>query len=136
MANGTDRLAVTDAQIDGYFSARGVTPVWSLDGQATATSHGQTFVTQGFAAQTAYALNDWPTQLCWFLYAEGTFSWLDGGSLDVGIVRDSLLNSTNDFGTFCEVFETVAFRGVESLQVISNVRPSGESAASASTSSY
>lgn len=38
------------------------------------------------------------------LYAPGTVVELDGGALDLGIVRDSTLNSTNDFQTFVEPF--------------------------------
>ena len=42
------------------------------------------------------------------LFPEGTFLHLDGGSLELGIVRDSTLNSTNDYQVFGETFENVA----------------------------
>lgn len=35
----------------------------------------------------------------------GTFIYLDGGKLDLGLVRDSTLQSSNDFRVFGEVFE-------------------------------
>ena len=42
------------------------------------------------------------------LFPEGTFLHLDGGTLELGIVRDSTLNSTNDYQVFGETFENVA----------------------------
>jgi hypothetical protein len=38
------------------------------------------------------------------MYAPGTFVELDGGTLDLGVVRDSILNATNDFQVFSEPF--------------------------------
>jgi hypothetical protein len=49
----------------------------------------------------------WRTAADMLLYAPGTFVRLDGGSLDLGIVRDSTLNASNNFQTFVETFETV-----------------------------
>lgn len=34
-----------------------------------------------------------------------TFIHLDGGKLDLGIVRDSVVNSSSDYEVFAEVFE-------------------------------
>ena len=50
---------------------------------------------------------------------------LDAGVLDVGVVRDSTLDATNDSELFSEVFEGVAFRGVEALTIISPFLPTG-----------
>ena len=61
----------------------------------------------------------------WLLYVEGSFQFFDGGRLDLGVVRDSLLDATNDYETFVEPFETVAFRGIEAYQVQSTVAPTG-----------
>ncbi len=74
--------------------------------------------------------------LVWFLYVEGTFQFLDGGRLDLGVVRDSLLDATNDYETFVEVFENVAFRGLECYQVQSTIKPSGGSAGTVAATSY
>ena len=41
-------------------------------------------------------------------FPEGTFLHLDGGVLELGIVRDSTLNSMNDYQVFGETFENVA----------------------------
>jgi hypothetical protein len=49
----------------------------------------------------------WPDAADFLLYAPGTFIRLDEGRLDLGIVRDSTLNATNDFQIFTETFESV-----------------------------
>jgi hypothetical protein len=82
-----------------------------------------------FGAQGAGALNPWPDTVQWGLYDEGHHLFLDGGTLDLGIVRDSTLNRTNDFETFVETFEGLAPRGVESIWITSTVCPDGTSAA-------
>lgn len=66
-----------------------------------------------------------PTECVWYLFPEASFLYLDGGMLELGIVRDSVLNKTNDFQIFGETFENVAFVGVESLTVLSSVCDSG-----------
>jgi hypothetical protein len=139
-AHGDDAaLAVTDAQVNGWFSARNVAVTWMEDGMPAQAAAGGTPPTigygyQGFGAQAAgVALLDWPHTLVWYLFAEGTFQRLDGGQMDIGIVRDSVLDSTNDYETFVEIFEGIAMRGFESLQVISSLRPNGSAAASIAT---
>jgi hypothetical protein len=84
---------------------------------------------QVFGAQGAGALNPFPSTVQWGLYDEGHHLFLDGGTLDLGIVRDSELNSTNDYETFVETFEGLAHRGVESLWITSAVCPDGTSSA-------
>ena len=42
------------------------------------------------------------------IFPEGAFIHVDGGMLELGLVRDSTLNSTNDFQIFGETFENVA----------------------------
>lgn len=92
---------------------------------------------QGFVAQPANAaLLDWPHTINWFLWPEASFQFLDGGTLDVGYVRDSLLNATNDVEYVVESFEGVAFRGIEAYQLIWNVRPNGTAASTVSTAGY
>jgi hypothetical protein len=99
----------------------GVEPSFYLDTPATGTS-------QGFADEAAGALDDFPDDIQWALYIEGTFLHLDAGVLELGIVRDSTLNSTNDYQVFGETFENVARVGPEqaALWVTSTVCPSGE----------
>ena len=135
-SNGRDPLAVTNAQIDSWLTARQITPIWTLDGIAGATREGVTYPNQSLGTQAAGAVNVWPTKLSWSLFVEGTFQFLDGGRLDLGVVRDSTLDATNDYETFVETFEGVADRGVEALQVVSTIVPNGASGALVSESGY
>ena len=88
-----------------------------------------TGVSQVFGSQGAGALSPFPSTVQWGLYDEGHFLFLDGGTLDLGIVRDSTLNATNDYETFVETFEGLAPRGIESLWITSTVCPDGTSSA-------
>jgi hypothetical protein len=99
-------LSMADATINSFFTDRGVTPTWSPDVDL-------------FATQNAGALNTWPGDNAQgVLYPEGTFFFLDGGTLDLGTeIRDSTLNSTNDRQAFLETFENVAYRGCEAYVV-------------------
>lgn len=114
---------LTNAQIDSFFRARNIEPSWFIDGES-----GQIFGTQA-----AGALASFPTTLVWYLFAEGTFLFLDGGTLDLGLVRDSTLNGTNDYKIFLETFEGVAKVGIESLRVTSTLKVWGASAATVNT---
>ena len=99
----------------------GIEPSWYLDTPSTGT-------TQGFADEAAGALDDFPDVIQYALFIEGSFLHLDSGVLELGIVRDSTLNSTNDYQVFGETFENVARIGPEqaALWVTSTVCPSGE----------
>jgi hypothetical protein len=104
------------AEIDGYIAARGVNLTVSLDSGV-------------YAAQTTGALIEFTDSFEWFMFAEGTFLFLDGGTLDLGIIRDSSLVGTNDYKMFVETFEGIAKVGVESLKVTSTISINGVAAA-------
>lgn len=112
-----DHFAVADSQINAWLRARNVNITWSFEGET-----GQTF-----GAQAAGALNNFPTTVIWYMFAEGTFLFLDGGTLDIGLVRDSSLNGTNDYKMFLETFEGVAKVGIESLRITSTLKADGAS---------
>jgi hypothetical protein len=112
------RFEYTRDSVKTLLGRYGVNIGWYLDED---TGAGQIL-----AAQTAGAMGDFPTTVKWFIFPEGSFLFLDGGSLDLGLVRDSALNSTNDYQLFAETFENVAFTGLQSLAVTSTVCPSGE----------
>jgi hypothetical protein len=113
---GDSTLAVGRAEIEGYLSGSNVTLVGSPD---------MTY----FGAQGAAALLEFPDAFDWFLFAEGTFLFLDGGSLDLGIIRDSSLVGTNDYKMFVETFEGIAKVGIESLKITQTVNINGSAAA-------
>ncbi len=147
-------LAITDAQIDDWFSVRGINVIWTLDalkaGTYARSGGGSTSIPNQFFPLASVGENPvWPNQtanvgsppastftLAWFMFVEGTFQFLDGGRLDLGVVRDSLLDSTNDYETFVEVFENLAYRGIEAYQVQSPLRVTGGSAGTVAVSSY
>ena len=103
-------------EIDGYLAARGINATFTLDGDI-------------FAAQTSGAMTEFKDTFVWYIFAEGTFLFLDGGTLDLGIIRDSTLVGTNDYKMFIETFEGIAKVGVESIQVTSTVQVNGSAAA-------
>ena len=116
--DGLDTFALAESTIAKWFDARNINVVWTLDGEA-----GQVFGTQ-----TEGVLLDFPKTVIWYLFAEGTFVFLDGGKLDLGIVRDSTLNSTNDYQLFVETFEGVAKFGNEALRITSDLVIAGSHA--------
>ncbi len=104
------------AEIEGYIASRGVNVTWHLDDSYT-------------GAQSAAAMLEFPDTVVWYLFAEGTFLFLDGGTLDLGIIRDSTLVGTNDYKMFVETFEGVAKVGIESIKVTSTISINGVAAA-------
>lgn len=108
-------FSAADAQINSWFRVRNINVTWHIDGETG----------QIFGAQAAGPLNSFPTTMVWYIFAEGTFLFLDGGTLDLGLVRDSTLNGTNDYKMFIETFEGVAKVGIESLRVASTLRING-----------
>jgi hypothetical protein len=100
--NPYDRFK-TPADFDNYLRSLNIDPVYYLDGQFGA---GDDMTPD--AAQTAAALDPWPNTFQWGFYPQGAFLGIDMGSLELGIVRDSTLNSTNDFQIFGERFRNVA----------------------------
>lgn len=101
-----DKLEWADNVINGFFRTRRVNVSWHLDDASVLAN-----------AQGVGALNAWPSTFKWNLFAEGTFLFLDGGTLDLGIVRDSGLIATNDYKMFLETFEGVAKLGIEAIEV-------------------
>lgn len=101
-----DPYSAADATINTFFANRSIRPVWSPDLQV-------------IGAQAGGALVDFAATATTVLYPEGTFVFLDGGSLDLGIeITDSTLNSTNDRQAFAETFEGVTKRGCEALELV------------------
>ena len=107
-------------EIDAYIASRGINVTYSLDNAGG---------TGAFSTQSSGAMNEFPDTFVWYLFAEGTFLFLDGGTMDLGIIRDSTLVGTNDYKMFVETFEGVAKVGVESLKVVSTINVNGVAAA-------
>jgi hypothetical protein len=103
------------AEIDGYIASRNINITYHIDDFSD--------------AQGANAMNEFADTFVWYMFAEGTFLFLDGGTLDLGVIRDSTLVGTNDYKMFVETFEGVAKVGVESLKVTSTISVNGVAAA-------
>jgi hypothetical protein len=104
------------AEIDGYIASRNINITYHID-DFTGTQSGSA------------ALNEFADTFVWYMFAEGTFLFLDGGTLDLGVIRDSTLVGTNDYKMFVETFEGVAKIGVEGLVVTSTISVNGVAAA-------
>ncbi len=108
------------AEMAAHLANIGVSIAWSKDTVSTGTS-------QGFNDESASAIDDFPDDVQFPFFVEGEFLHLDSGVLELGIVRDSTLNSTNDYQVFGEVFENVARIGPTqgALWATVDVCPSG-----------
>lgn len=119
---GDDTLGVAEGTIRGYLSGSNVSFIASYD-------------LNEYGTQAAGPLNSWDPNgsgdvtFDWFLFSEGTWVFLDGGTLDIGIVRDSALVGTNDYRMFVETFEGVAKIGIESIKVTQTFKVSGAASA-------
>ena len=84
-----------------YLRSVGIDPMFYLDSPSTGTTQLPD------ASQTAAAIDALPDNVQWAIYPDGAFLGIDTGSLELGIVRDSTLNSTNDFQVFGERFRNL-----------------------------
>lgn len=116
-----ERLAVADSQIDTFFAARSIRTTWRMDEERGYTSGKPFYGEQADGAP----LIEFPTSARIYLSHEGAFSFISMPELDLGLVRDSALNSTNDYQIFAETFEAVAHRGFQALNLDVELCPSG-----------
>lgn len=122
---GDETYKITEEQVRAEMQSwdPDVTFTWmhdSIRGRLTTNPSGQSPRTPGFD-------ND----VEWAIFPEGTWLFLDGGQLDLGIVRDSTLNATNKFQTFFESWEAVARIAPLSYWVTSSLCSDGASQAAA-----
>lgn len=109
-------LSMTDAALMALFDAIGVRIQWVGD--------WQTRVSGRFGTSTV--LTAWPTTVDFMMYAPGTFVMGQGLRLDLGIIRDSILNSTNDHtAEWMEECWLIAMVGHESRRGTINICPDG-----------
>jgi hypothetical protein len=135
-------LSMTNGAIDQWFENRNINVSWTLDGRAAiaASGSGNTAVpvmgAQAYAGLTGTnVVPGFADQVEFPLFAEGTFVFLDGGQLDVGIVRDQALVQKNRYIQFQETFEGLYRKGIEAIRCVASVQPIGGSAGTISTAS-
>jgi hypothetical protein len=115
--NGVDVRQVGDGEINSHFAALNVRVQWVNDWQVRGTNQ----------FGNATEIDDWPTSATFMLYAAGTFIKGNGLSLDLGVVRDSTLNETNDHtAAWSEECHLVAMVGHESRQYTINFCVNGK----------
>ncbi len=135
--DGLLTLAVTDSMIADWFSARNVAVTWHIDGinpADIATTPTLTIPNQFYSPMAAgQVIAPFPDVVSTLLFAEGDWLLMDGGTLDLGVIRDSTLVGENRYQTFAEGFEHTAFRGIESLHIAMALNPTGASAATVAT---
>ena len=83
MRAGVDFMSVTDAQVTGWLAAKGIRPLFSPYYQPISTS--------------STPATNWPATVEIGMWLSGAYVSLDGGTIDLGVQRDSILNETNDF---------------------------------------
>jgi len=103
---GDDTLSVSNSEITGYFNDINVSPVWYMDDVPVGIGTGATTAGSNFDTYTGF-----PTPVEWLLTLPGVFTRLDGGSLDIGVVRDKTLVTENKFCEFAETFENAVYMG-------------------------
>jgi len=104
---GVDLLSVDDTEINAFFTDRNLAVQWVNDWQVRGS--GQ------FGNVTP--MTAWPTTADIMIYAAGTFLHGNGMSLDLGVIRDSVLNAENDFtAAWSEECHLIARVGHESRQ--------------------
>jgi hypothetical protein len=131
-----EALGIAQSRIDGWFTRRAVNIVWHLDGSTADTAVGaETIPSQTYPnAAAGSAIPGFINEIDALLFMTGSWLYLDGGILDLGIVRDSVLNSRNRYRMFNEEFVGVADRGLESLRLNMTVQPTGETVGTTSGS--
>jgi hypothetical protein len=113
---GDSALDTSYAEVTGYLTAANITPIWYID-DVPAIAAGATgppvlqpqpavATTSNFDSYLGYG-----AQAEWLLFPTGSFVRLDGGSLDLGVVRTKDDVVRNKYCEFSETFETVAYMG-------------------------
>jgi hypothetical protein len=116
----SDFMAVPDSEIMRWFDVRNIRAQFVADYQVRAA--GQP------GASTA--ITTYPSSVRNFLYAPGTVARGNGMSLDLGVVRDSTLNATNDFtAAWMEECHLIAQFGHEVREYTVNVCADGTTGA-------
>lgn len=123
--SGLDYLNIPDSAVIEGLNSRNLSVTWYYDDPTSFIGQNPLFDAQAGAKAD---LNDFPAEVVSFMYAPGTFVKLDGGTLDLGLVRDHTLNKSNDFAMFMEEWLGFAMLGCESIRIDSLVCPSGSRA--------
>lgn len=111
-------LSITNAEIASWFTMRNISVQFVQDFDVRTTGYGQ-----------STPATTWPTLNRFIMYPAGTWLRGNGLNLDLGVIRDSTLNATNDYtAAWSEEFFLLAKIGHESRVVtVANIFPNGAS---------
>jgi len=144
---GGDNWGLSDEELTAWFADRHLLPFFYQDGPSDIAQLfpivGSGAINVGSPGATPVAIPDYPgtgattsfrTQVVSFMWPEGTWLGLTTGELNLGLVRDSILNSQNRFRNFSETWQTPAFVGSigSSLRTVHTVASDGSYGAAAS----
>jgi hypothetical protein len=120
--DGIDVFGVTNGMIADWFNLRGARVQFVGDWQVREAGAAGTATPGG-----ATPLEQWPDTIEYMIFAPGTFVRGNGMTLDLGVTRDSVLNSTNDHtAAWAEDCFAILKPGHESRVVTVALCPSGE----------
>lgn len=144
---GGDNWGLSDDELMSWFQERALLPFFFQDGPSDISQLfpvvGSGAINNGSNTATPVAIPDYPgqgattsfrTKVVSFMWPEGTWLGLTTGELNIGLVRDSILNSQNRFRNFEERWVTPAFVGSlgSSLRTVHTVASDGTYGAAAS----
>lgn len=108
------------SEVNRYFTARNIAVQWVNDWQVRGASQ----------FGNATKMTAWPTTVDFLVYAAGTFIHGNGMTLDLGVIRDSVLNETNDHtAAWSEEAHLVAKVGHESRRYTVGFNVNGSTSA-------
>lgn len=105
-----ERLVRAESTLNAWFAALNCNVYWHIDYESGVNIGSPGGPLAG--AQGAGPVIGMPDKARVYVYIEGSWLYLDGGSWDFGVFRDSTLVGTNDFRMFSEVAENVHYDGV------------------------
>jgi len=108
------------SEVNRYFTARNIAVQWVNDWQVRGASQ----------FGNATKMTAWPTTVDFLIYAAGTFIHGNGLNLDLGVIRDSVLNETNDHtAAWSEEAHLIAMVGHESRRYTVGFNVNGSTSA-------
>lgn len=116
-----ESLAMSDATLMELFDVENIRMQWVSDYQER---------TAGYPGVPTTLLTAWPSTVEFLMWAPGTVVLGQGMRLDLGIIRDSILNSTNDHtGIWTEECWLIAKPGHEVRKILVNICADGTTGA-------
>ncbi len=116
-----ERFSKDQAGLIALFAAFNIRVTFYMDGPTDGEGQVLERYTAGQSMEGTF-----PTVVEWALFHPGGVLFVDSGVLELGIVRDSVLNASNSYQVWGESFEVAVVVAVQSLWITSNVCASGQ----------